>query len=173
MSNPFWISQIDCRKSGIINRNYGEVANNLCYSELQSHTNLIKCMVSINSSVRSWRGPDERLRHNLLAICGIFQLLCLIIALVASTMNWQSGSLRSHNSFLPLLWPLIKTTVYCNWLGFVDLTEATFYLDKWQKVKNIQNNIHIQLYIALFYFFALVSMLLYCVLLYIMWYNHI
>jgi len=97
MLNPLWISQIDCsqnRKSGIIIRNYGEVANNLCYSELQSPTNLIKCMVVL------MKGLDI-----ICLPCGIFQLLCLIIALVASTMNWQNGSLRSHNSFLPLLWP--------------------------------------------------------------------
>jgi len=66
---------------------------------------------------------------------------CLIIALVASTMNWKNGSLGSHNSFLPLLWKnrnnirhcmlwlwtqgVDLTKPYCNWLGFVDLTEAT------------------------------------------------
>ena len=164
MLNPFWISWLNYtqnRKSGY---HYQKLWWQMtCVQWTKSGTNLIKCMVSINLSVT--KGLD-------IMICLPYVVFSAVMSInVWFLPQWLPPSMSLYvnigkmahqaatpDCFLPLLWPsqqghmlqsqnqginLIKT--YSSWFGFVDLSEATCYPDKWKKIKNSQNNIHIQL----------------------------
>jgi len=89
--NPFWMFWLDCSQNRKSEKLWwGEKW--LVYSELQSSTNLIKCMLSINLSVTGLqRGPDKRLWHDDLLTINMWYSLAfmsLIFSPVASTINF-------------------------------------------------------------------------------------